>query len=842
MNDFAVKLKLTGDSGDLQSAIDMARAKLDTLQDAVEDSPDDWRKAGDAIEDYSEELDDAGRRFDSFSDIARRGLVALTGVLTAATVAGGLMVRNTIENAAQLRLQTLNLNISAEALTRWQFAASKVGIESEKMSDIFKDVNDRVGDFARTGAGPLVDVIEQTSLRIEDLVRLSPDEQLIAIFEALDDIAGITFSEKTFFLESIAGDASRLIPLLDEGGAKFRELSDRAEELNIIMTDLDVEMLHIATQNADTLGRSIEGVANQFTIAMAPAIQAVTGYIDDLALANGGWGEVANDVARTVVAGFGFVLDVIQDVEKALLNISIAANKTNIFTLELVPEFAQNDNTRNAIEAFKQDLRVDIADLSKIELDEVIGSPSEQLINRFNAASAALKKQAEEALALRNANRSTSTSVRTLGTDLKNFIEDQNKATEASDDFKSSLEEQEAQLLTDAYLKHSADLERARLALTATDAELFKYDLSLQRTGKTLQEFSENDIRRLVNFKAQTDALIAQSEAEDEANDKRQNALETYNNIIQFEEIRAQRLAGNETAARELELAEEDLTEAQIADVISIKRLNDAREEAQDRLRDQTETYDAYIEKLEIENLRNLGLIDQARDLELSREIADEGLRRSVIERENYNAKVKESADLEKEFADIINGELTDSLTSFVDTGNDLLDKLIAKLIEAAVTGQDLSGIFGGVLGGGSSGGGGGIFDVIGGFFEGFSIPGFASGTQSFAGGLRIVGENGPELEATGASRIFNASDTAQILNEAMQPNGGNGGVNIMIDRTAASFVYVEQVSENDIRILANDEATKAINSQVISNLGDPNSPVSRGINQNTTAKRNRSR
>lgn len=42
-------------------------------------------------------------------------------------------------------------------------------------------------------------------------------------------------------------------------------------------------------------------------------------------------------------------------------------------------------------------------------------------------------------------------------------------------------------------------------------------------------------------------------------------------------------------------------------------------------------------------------------------------------------------------------------------------------------------------------------------------IPAFARGGWH-AGGLRIVGENGPEIEATGASRIYSASQTAQML------------------------------------------------------------------------------
>jgi phage-related minor tail protein len=45
-------------------------------------------------------------------------------------------------------------------------------------------------------------------------------------------------------------------------------------------------------------------------------------------------------------------------------------------------------------------------------------------------------------------------------------------------------------------------------------------------------------------------------------------------------------------------------------------------------------------------------------------------------------------------------------------------------------------------------------------------IPGFASGGL-FRGGLRIVGENGPELEATGPSRIWSSNQTAALLARA---------------------------------------------------------------------------
>ena len=51
---------------------------------------------------------------------------------------------------------------------------------------------------------------------------------------------------------------------------------------------------------------------------------------------------------------------------------------------------------------------------------------------------------------------------------------------------------------------------------------------------------------------------------------------------------------------------------------------------------------------------------------------------------------------------------------------------------------------------------------------KGDPIPAFATGGYH-VGGLRLVGENGPELEATGPSRIWNASQTAAMLG-----GGGN--------------------------------------------------------------------
>lgn len=84
---------------------------------------------------------------------------------------------------------------------------------------------------------------------------------------------------------------------------------------------------------------------------------------------------------------------------------------------------------------------------------------------------------------------------------------------------------------------------------------------------------------------------------------------------------------------------------------------------------------------------------------------------------------------------------------------------------------------------------------------KGEAIPAFATGGHH-AGGLRIVGENGPELEATGPSRIWNAQQTAALFS-----GGGNTArlealVATLIDENRAQASAMVRLQQDNNRLL----------------------------------------
>ena len=65
-------------------------------------------------------------------------------------------------------------------------------------------------------------------------------------------------------------------------------------------------------------------------------------------------------------------------------------------------------------------------------------------------------------------------------------------------------------------------------------------------------------------------------------------------------------------------------------------------------------------------------------------------------------------------------------------------------------------------------------------------IPGFMEGGDH-VGGWRIVGENGPELEATGPSRIFNAGQTRDLMSRLTSPADNSSALAAAVDRLNAT-------------------------------------------------------
>lgn len=249
----------------------------------------------------------------SFDDIKRSAQeiakVSLMGVVAGATAGATALAAMTTEQvklANELSKTAQVANTSVAAIQKYTFAAKAAGIEQDKLADIFKDTQDKVGDFLSTGGGELQDffknVAPQANLTADALRKMSGPEALQAMYNAMDK-ANLSQSEMVFYMEGIADEASSLIPLLADGGAGFKLWADTAENAGAVMDEKTIRASQELKASTDLLNLSYQGVKNQLTQALIPVLSDLAGdLVKDANLKN--QAKAAGDM---LAQGFKFI-------------------------------------------------------------------------------------------------------------------------------------------------------------------------------------------------------------------------------------------------------------------------------------------------------------------------------------------------------------------------------------------------------------------------------------------------------------------------------------------------------------------------------------------------------
>jgi hypothetical protein len=217
----------------------------------------------------------ASRSVKGFDDTA--GLMAkrmakvgaiIAGVGVIAVTAAARISSGAAKSATEIQNLSRLSGVGAEQFQKLAAAGDKVGFSSEKMADIFKDVNDKFGDFMATGAGPLKDFFDniapQVGVTADQFARLSGPEALQLYVTSLER-AGVSQQQMTFYMEALASDATALVPLLRNNGTEMRRFGDEAARSGrILSNDL--------VRNGAELDRKFSALASTIRVKLTSAI------------------------------------------------------------------------------------------------------------------------------------------------------------------------------------------------------------------------------------------------------------------------------------------------------------------------------------------------------------------------------------------------------------------------------------------------------------------------------------------------------------------------------------------------------------------------------------------
>lgn len=529
----------------------------------------------------NEAKDTSVSTFDKIKSSAKVMGVAVAAGAVSATVALTAMAWETANQAVELEKFALRANTTTQDFQKMAVGAQAYGIEQEKLSDMMKDFNEKLGELTTIGAGGGVDFFEQIAVKTEGsaaaaeklilkMQKLSGPEALQLYVDKLEE-AGVTQQQMSFYLESMASDMTDLIPLLINGGEGMKLYSDAAERAGLVMSDETIAQAKILKEQMYLLDLQMQGAKNQLMQAVIPAFV-------DIAQAFFGGSEqgiqftgVAEGVAKAlkIVASIAIgAVTAIQLVGKALGGMAAVGgalwNELDWYEMNPIGLVKAAYEARAEISALTNEMKADMH-------STVIGA-ADRLDGMWNSTSSGT---AAQMAALRSVEKTTGGVNAGLGT----LVEKQDKAeksakkaTKANSELNKALRDQERAL------------EQAKRLVYEYGDELLRIEEDLKKDleeiqGATLKAEAKDRYSALAKAQAASRKQLYVAELENELYEHRKTEEEKLADELRINKLRldAQRgLNKNELELRKKAL--EDKYRLELAHIEDQKRsrVNDA--------------------------------------------------------------------------------------------------------------------------------------------------------------------------------------------------------------------------------------------------------------------------
>ncbi len=219
----------------------------------------------------------AAKRIDESFAVLKGSL----GTVFAGVTVGGAwqaFISDTAKLGAEISRLSQVSNASVEDFQLMAYGAKSAGVEQSQLADILKDVNDKFGEFSVTGGGEMKDffdtVAKKAGVTAEAFKNLSGPQALQLYYNTLEK-AGVSQQQATFFMEALGNDASKLIPLLKNGGDGFKKMADEAERLGGVMDAKAIASAKEFEANMQRLNRQLSAFKVSVGNEMIPGLNEI---------------------------------------------------------------------------------------------------------------------------------------------------------------------------------------------------------------------------------------------------------------------------------------------------------------------------------------------------------------------------------------------------------------------------------------------------------------------------------------------------------------------------------------------------------------------------------------
>lgn len=183
-----------------------------------------------------------GRIGAAFKSIAAPKIAGIAGTVAGIGSAGAYgAIQRQVQSMAELSNEAKRAGIGLEAFQEWKFVAEQNRIGVDALTDGFKELHIRAGEFFLDGTGAGAEAFKKLGFSAEELKTKLKDPSNLMV-EILGRLSQLDQASQSFLLEEIFGGAGgeQFSALLGQGQAALQATIDRAHETGAVF---DAELI-----------------------------------------------------------------------------------------------------------------------------------------------------------------------------------------------------------------------------------------------------------------------------------------------------------------------------------------------------------------------------------------------------------------------------------------------------------------------------------------------------------------------------------------------------------------------------------------------------------------------
>ena len=268
-------------------------------------------------------------RLDSAVRDSRRSLRGLStnmrtianraGVMTGALAVAGAaiaanMVRQTMNAIDEQAKLARSMDATIDGLRGYTEAAEDAGVSTQEAATSAQMLNQRLGEAVR-GTGQAADQLERLGLNAQDLVEMDVDERMATLADRMRGL-GMSTAEMSDAMRNLGIRNREMALLMQQGGDSIRAARQEVDDFGLSISEIDARQVEMANDSMRRIGRTIEVVRTQITVALAPVINEIADRFNDAAREADGFRSQAESAAEGVLTSIGFVADAVEGVKR----------------------------------------------------------------------------------------------------------------------------------------------------------------------------------------------------------------------------------------------------------------------------------------------------------------------------------------------------------------------------------------------------------------------------------------------------------------------------------------------------------------------------------------------